>query len=172
MEKMMTSGHGKNMYSDPDFAGTETRRHGFTLLEMLAVLAIIMILSGLMFVAARSARQRAHIDSAKSEVRELAKAWKAYRITYEKWPSFVSGDQYYAMTEQRMAILQGDDTSENPRELKFLDIDTPKWEDGYKDPWGNVYRVRFAEPDAPDAPEPEYFETTVWFPNRNRYKYD
>lgn len=170
MEKMMTSGHGKNMYSDPGFAGIETRRHGFSLLEMLTVLAIIMILSTLMFVAARSARQRAHIDTARSEVRELAKAWKAYRITYEKWPSFASGAQYYDMTKQRMAILQGDDTSDNPRELKFLDIDTPKWEDGYKDPWGNFYRVRFAELDAPI--ETEYFETTVWFPNRNRYKYD
>ncbi len=171
MGMMMILDRGKHMVKRPVIDGVTQRHSGFTLLELLAVLAIILILSSLMFVAARSARKKAYRDTAKSEVREMAKAWKTYWITYEKWPSFVSGDGYYAMTSERMAILQGHDTSENPRGLKFLNIDAGKWEDdGYKDPWGHHYLVRFAQPDAPL--ETEYYETTVWFPNRDRYKYD
>jgi prepilin-type N-terminal cleavage/methylation domain-containing protein len=133
------------------------KRSGFTLIEMLAVIGIISLLAGLMFVAARAARKRAHIGTAESEIRELAKAWKSYWLFYKEWPGFVGSDTEYTMTEDRMRLLQGD----NPQGLHFLDIDSEKWENGYRDPWGSLYRVRFRRPQAMD--EADVFETTVRF---------
>ena len=149
------------------------RRSGaFTLIELLVVIAIIMILAGLLFAAANTARKRAHIARAKAEVRELAKAWKSYWITYGEWPVGYSGE--LQMDVSAMRILQADiarPVGTNPQKIKFMDIDDKKWDNGtgFTDPWGTPYRVDFSlNPNI----GVDHYETTVFFPNRKRFEYE
>jgi len=134
---------------------------GFTLIELLTVIAIIGILAGLMSVLVATARARAARTKAQTEVRELARAWKAYWVAYQKWPSAVSG-QNVPMDTTALSILQGN----NPQRLIFMELDPSK---PFLDPWGNTYYVDFS---ASRNIGREHYQTVIFLSNRARYKYE
>lgn len=140
-------------------------RRGFTLLELLIVIAIIMVLTGMLLTGAAAARRRAIIAKAESETRELAKAWKSYWMTYDEWPTpaFQTATNM-AMDGTAMGYLMGN----NGMELMLMDLDMKVKTYGFKDPWGNFYVVDFSRTISPGV---EYYETTVFLPQRKRYTY-
>ncbi|NLB69391.1 MAG: prepilin-type N-terminal cleavage/methylation domain-containing protein [Lentisphaerae bacterium] len=151
-------------------------RKGFTLMELLAVLAIIGILAGMIGVAAHNARQRSYDAAAKTEVQQIAMAFKSYWIANAKWPpGFAgSGPGGIELTEVKLkeSGLLGDASGGNI----YLNISPDSFQPGpgggryFLDPWGNPYIVSLDE--VTDIEETEKYQGVVRFMNSDRYYYE
>ena len=103
-----------------------TRVRGFTLLELLVVVAIIALLVG--YVAPRYFSQdgKSEVSLTRAQIDSLEKALDQYRLDTGRYPS----------TEQGLAALQSRPANE------------PKWSGPYMrkavppDPWGQSYRYQ------------------------------
>lgn len=152
-------------------SGRSRRGNGFTMIEMLVVITIILILIGTLTTAINRARQRARVIRAESGVRELVDAWRAYWIVYEEWPEVISHNVGEEMTSlpaefEYLEPLLGD----NPRQLVFLDIELDPRDsahNAFRDPWGKPYNMSFFHEEFEDV---QWLRVAVTFPNRNRYK--
>jgi prepilin-type N-terminal cleavage/methylation domain-containing protein len=146
-----------------------SRRVGYTLIELLTVLAIIGMLASMLVGGAIHARKKARIAKAQSEVKELSKAWKAYWMVYKKWPKSCEGQRNVKMTVDKMSILTGVMSMDNERALAFMQVDPGVMVNGFIDPWGKLYQVDF---DISNVPQPEdVYQTTVFISQKNRYSY-
>src|SRR5262245_41037239 len=111
------------------------RRRGFTLMEVLLVLAILVILGSLVTVSFVRMQKTANINAARSQVAMLEDAVNVYQLAIG------------ALPEQ----MQGLDALLNPPgELK----DPSKWQGPYidkstlpVDPWNNKYQYELVPPD-------------------------
>jgi prepilin-type N-terminal cleavage/methylation domain-containing protein len=63
-----------------------SRRRGFTLVEMLAVLAIVAVLAGMIFPAVQLARRRASEKAAKATIERLKLALEQYANDFGDYP--------------------------------------------------------------------------------------
>lgn len=135
----------------------------FTLIELLTVIVIIGILSSMLVVVVRAARERAAKAKAAAEVRELSRAWKSYWMVYGEWPATLVGENR-PMDLAAMRILQG----ENSQRIVFMNFDIERNE-GFMDPWGNYYYVDFSKTANPGR---EFYQASVSVPNYCRYIYE
>ena len=108
---------------------------GFTLMELLVVMAVIILLMGLSFPVLRRTRDNARFARARSEIMILQQAWLAYWNTYGEFPA--SGLQ--EMDTQLVATLGGD----NDYNIAFIEFDAQTRIEGMLDPWGRPYMVDF-----------------------------
>src|SRR5258708_37539008 len=67
-------------------------RQGFTLIELLIVIAIIGILSSLLFVNFSGARERARDSKRKTDLTEIKNALQLYYNDYGKFPAAGGGN--------------------------------------------------------------------------------
>jgi prepilin-type N-terminal cleavage/methylation domain-containing protein len=65
---------------------SETPRRGFTLVEMLAVIGVIVLLVGILVPAVMSARRAADKNAARMELQTIAMALEAYRVDFGDYP--------------------------------------------------------------------------------------
>lgn len=141
------------------------RKSGFTLIELLAVITIICLMAALLFPVLQAVRLRAQIRKARTESRELAKAWEAYWMHYPTtsltWP--------ITMTSDKVKILQGDNLANNKDNIKFMDFPPEARDGGFKDPWGREYVVEVLKSGV--AITNLEYKTKIYFPNRKAQFY-
>ncbi|MCX6876340.1 MAG: type II secretion system protein GspG [Verrucomicrobia bacterium] len=136
-------------------------RHGFTLVEMLATITIIVILAGLVVAGTAFVKDRQKRATAEIQIRLLANACEEYKLDHGSYPgsdSSLNGDgrnmtnglfkDLYWDSNRDGAGPQND--SEQKIYISELDPKNNKqgWTEGrgeaarIVDPWGNEYRYR------------------------------
>ncbi len=140
---------------------------GFTLIELIVVISIILILGGLMFPAANGALRKAEKSHAENEAHNLKNAISAYFTEYRKYPvdpkdSPSETDEMLTDNKLMDVLLGSDPEAEpgglNPRRIAFYTGKQAKKAGGGKfrkgvsleadgtgelwDPWGEYFSVR------------------------------
>jgi prepilin-type N-terminal cleavage/methylation domain-containing protein len=144
-------------------------RNGFTLLELMVVIAIIVVLAGLLFPAVQSVLDRAKKVQAKNDLTQIVTAVNAFYTEYGRYPvqttstgtdSFFgtgtppTGSTNYGTNDALFNELRAVSIVLNTRQIVF--ISPPNVKDGnnprsgigagntlgqYFDPWGKNYNV-------------------------------
>ena len=92
------------------------KAHGFTLMELMIVIAILAILAGIVAPRMLSQLDQANVTAAKAQINSFKTAITSYKIKYKKYPSSL------------------DELINNSGSINFLDATTVP-----KDPWDNDY---------------------------------
>lgn len=136
-------------------------RAGFTLIEMLTVVAILMLLAGLILAALGVARDRARVLMTRRDIAQLKSAWDTYYADYNAFPdpAQITGNSrengYMVTGRDVIQILRGleNHRGQNQREIPYMDFHVNTTY--FNDPWGKPYRVAldvaFAGGDAYDG---------------------
>jgi prepilin-type N-terminal cleavage/methylation domain-containing protein len=102
-----------------------TRHTGFTLIEMLIVIAIVLMLAALLLPAVAMVRKHAKVAAARTEVKQIEAAWRQYYSEYEKWPPMLTYTSDFVRIQGAVGALltRGEaDAANNPRRLRFLEF--------------------------------------------------
>jgi type II secretion system protein G len=108
---------------------SKTNKKSFTLIELLVVIAVIGMLSSIVLVSMKGAREKARIAKAQSEIRQLVTAMYLYKENHGELPPI--GDNCSACS--------------NPCNNSWTAVIDALMSDGLlgsridKDPWGNYY---------------------------------
>jgi prepilin-type N-terminal cleavage/methylation domain-containing protein len=123
---------------------TSRNKHGFTLIELITVIAIILILMGLLFPGIQAVKESAKKLQAKNDMANIVGAVKAYYTEYGRYPvntGGVSGIPVVSGTnatyggssaantnDQVMNVLRclGSGTNLNTRMIVFLEAPSAK----------------------------------------------
>ena len=141
-------------------------RRGFTLVELLVVIAMLMLLAGAVTSSVSSAQRRAKIAQATAEAQEMTNAILAYEHFGDdyKLPNY---DNTPA-TESNMGFILGDATV-NGQKVPVLYNASIKGGQ-ILDPWGNPYYVtiKAGKPIRTETDSSDQLKSYVAFPNFNR----
>jgi type II secretory pathway pseudopilin PulG len=148
---------------------------GFTLVEMLTVVLIIIILSGLVISTARFVQQKGAMSRAQGEIQAMETALERYKNDNGEYPPYYGTDTvegakvlYQALTGDGNDLLVSSggvpsSGMENWGKQGTTYMDTLKpnvhfYQSGNSayavmDPWGKPYRYRTVNPDDPSSKE-------------------
>jgi prepilin-type N-terminal cleavage/methylation domain-containing protein len=119
---------------------------GFTLLELLVVLAMALVLAAVVSPAARKIFRSANRGKAGAEIHCIAQGLKAYRTALGQWPGQTQDaqDGTYADPSGHGVLLAG--LTNAPEGKTFLEIPETVLRDGvWRDPWGRAYVIALDE---------------------------
>lgn len=119
----------------PDGGGRLSRR-GFTLVEILVVVAILLTLASALIVTLASKPSEARVAKAKSDIAKLENVLEVFRVDMMRYPN----------EEEGLAALTAAPDSE----------DASRWKGPYikrlqNDPWGNPYLYIYPGENNPDS---------------------
>lgn len=121
----------------------QSDRKGFTLIEMLVVLAILVLLMSLVGPRILKSRDKADINTTKSQIGMLEGSLESYALDMRTYPA----------TEQGLLALV---------EKSSDDDSSPSWAGPYitksklpKDPWGRDYQYEFPPTHGLDETRPD-----------------
>lgn len=127
------------------YAGKVSRHGGFTLVELLVVVAIIAILAGILFGVIRVALLRADRAKAQAQIADIVNSIKSFYAEYSLWPCPDNGtpDKTYSSDQYKVLnMLRGADKTINARGVVFLEVPPDALQTNtYLDPWGNPYVI-------------------------------
>jgi general secretion pathway protein G len=109
------------------------RPSGFTLMEVLLVLAILVILGSLVVFNFARVQQRSYEDSALNQINALKGPLQMYRLDIGEYPTTSQG-------LQSLNQVPADITNSQKWRGPYLDGEVPL------DPWGNPYQYELAAP--------------------------
>lgn len=105
-----------------------TRGAGFTLIEVMIVIAIVLALSTLVGIAVWARRDEAKRDTARIEMSSLRQALNLFRLDYDRWPT----------DEEGLAVLWDksrlDPEADEKKWKEYLQAPMPN--DKWGRPWG------------------------------------
>ena len=155
----------------------QNQNHGFSLIELLTVSAIISILTGMIGIAAHSARMRAYSTLARMEAQQIATAFKSYWVTKGRWPSGYDKGYNGPLTKE---MLFASDLMGSQNGTPYLEISKDTFSEGeadasYLDPWGHPYTIKVDPPTEIGGQgkkdTAQVFQVVVGFVNTERYYY-
>lgn len=125
------------MRNDP--CSSRRDAQGFTLIEMLLVITIILILAGLLLPAVQKAIVQAEKQKAQTAAFQIATALRNYQTEFGTWPDSSSNT---------VAVNIGPLIGGNSRRLVFLEVPAKSMSvsgstTNYVDPWGGRYCAKF-----------------------------
>jgi len=122
---------------------SRSNREGFTLIEMLVVLAILVLLMSMVGPRIMKSREKARNGSAMSQIGMLQGSLESYVLDMNEYPSTEVGLQ---------ALIEASSEEET----------TTKWDGPYlsksklpKDPWGRDYQYEFPPTHGKDESVPD-----------------
>lgn len=117
---------------------------GFTLIELMVVLAIVGILMASMTMAVAKARRRAMIARATQEVRELTNAILAFeQYARDRSLAGYTTGSWTECNEGSMRMVLGGETGESGEQVPVL-YDAGLAGSKFRDPWGTSYQYMIA----------------------------
>ena len=121
---------------------------GFTLLELLVVVGMIAVILGAFTTSVASARERARIQKATSDVKVISQAI----LAYENWARGSGSDRYRLepMSDQdadsgSLGFLLGNEQAESGGKIPIMLMAQLKAGGKMSDPWGTPYKVTIKE---------------------------
>ena len=114
------------------------RKSGFTLVEMIAVLLILAVLSAALTAGLGTARNKAWRAKARETCRNVSEAWNLYLVDMHKFPFDKSGGQKLAANKDNMERLV--DPAKNRLKRTYLEMDDREKDEGFNDHWGQPIR--------------------------------
>jgi prepilin-type N-terminal cleavage/methylation domain-containing protein len=137
---------------------SQAAQRAFTLIELLTVIAIIAILSGISLKVIKGVKERSYIGQAKAELAALSQALEMYKLQYGDYPQVGTGTWSGATTNETK-LLQALIGKFGPVGATITGksfIETSKFTtsgDPYsvatatlQDPWGNNYYYLYKSP--------------------------
>ena len=126
-----------------------TSKRGFTLIELMVVVGMIMVLVGALTTSVSSARKRARIQKATADVKVISQAI----LAYEQWaaksgkemPKF---DQPVPCDSGNLGFLLGKEAADNGGQIPVLLMAQLQSSGALMDPWGHPYQMTIREGDA------------------------
>ena len=109
-------------------------RRGFTIVEVMIVLAIILVLATLVAVNVRGSRKEAQIGAATASMRSLDKALQRFNDKFGRYPT----DEEGITVLWDKTKLQTQDEAEGQKWERLVE----RAEDAEKDPWGSPWGYR------------------------------
>ena len=144
-------------------------KKGFTLVELIVVIAMLMILAGSVTSALMGARKRAKISKATVACQEMTNAILAYE-NYAKLEDKASSGSWQIANKNSMRFILGGEKADNGEDIPVLynaDIRGTQM----LDPWGKPYYFRIqskGSQNVDDSLANQSVRTCVLFPNFNR----
>jgi len=124
------------------------KKRGFTLVELMIVMGVIIVLATLLFPVIVGMREKTRDRQARVEVRNVLLALKTYRMDYGKWPkqnqAAEDPPQYFTNNWEVILPLIARDPVENPRGKVYLTLQATNQLDSltnFIDPWGVPYVI-------------------------------
>lgn len=119
---------------------SRTRRAGFTMVELLAVVVIMALLGGIVMGIASYASRRAAEAEAQATLQRIRNALEEYRLQYGRYPSIDGAvvadawDQTFGGEPLWRILAEFDPDLDRE---KGLEQNPPR--DPFEDPWGAIY---------------------------------
>ena len=123
-----------------------TNKRGFTLIELMVVVGMILVLVGALTTSTTAARKRARVQKATADVKIISQAI----LAYENWgkngkfelPTYASPVEANAST---LAFLLGKEAAESGGKIPVMLMAQLRSGGAMIDPWGHPYKVRIKE---------------------------
>ena len=140
---------------------------GFTLIELMVVVAMIAIIAAAMTSAVAQAQRRAKISRAETEAKELTNAILAWQ-NYDPSGSLSKYVMEDAEAEEsKMGFVLGKETGRGGKQVPVL-FNATISRGRLVDPWGNPYRVTIKPGERVNPPGVPNMNIRVFYPNWHR----
>lgn len=98
---------------------------GFTIVELLIVLTVIAVFSGILFPLGNQFKKQARILSIKADALRYQSAFEDYYEVYQHYPQWCPLEQWFELSSYFSNFVDtfcGEKTADNPEEIRFCEF--------------------------------------------------